>query len=270
MITLKEIWVYPVKSLPGTRVSRARVGPRGFSNDRRFMVVSPSGVFITQRKYPRMALLSVELGTDLLRLGSPDGAVIEVPSTPVGPEMQVRVWEDTVTAVDAGDAVAEWLAHVLETPARLVYMPESTVRLADQDNARPDDRVAFQDGFAFLLTSQESLDALNSRLKTPVDMRRFRPNLVVAGGTPFGEDEWTSFELGPVSFCVQKPCARCVIVDVEPDEGVNDGAVLSELARFRNREHRTLFGQNLVHDGCGWLTEGMRLEGCPTLPVTPG
>ena len=65
-------------------------------------------------------------------------------------------------------------------------------------------RVSFADAFAFLLISEESLAELNRRLETPLPMNRFRPNLVIAGGEPFGEDRLTEFRMGGVRFRVGK------------------------------------------------------------------
>ncbi|MCK5002938.1 MAG: MOSC domain-containing protein [Gammaproteobacteria bacterium] len=41
-----------------------------------------------------------------------------------------------------------------------------------------------------MLTTQASLDDLNSRMDENIPMARFRPNLVVAGCEAFAEDEW--------------------------------------------------------------------------------
>ena len=49
--------VYPVKSCAGTPLVEARLGPRGIEHDREFMLVDPSGRFLTQREVPRMALV---------------------------------------------------------------------------------------------------------------------------------------------------------------------------------------------------------------------
>jgi len=48
-------------------------------------------------------------------------------------------------------------------------------------------QVAFQDGLPFMLLSEESLVDLNARLKKPVSMNNFRPNLVVEGCDAFDE-----------------------------------------------------------------------------------
>lgn len=75
---------------------------------------------------------------------------------------------------------------------------------------------AFSDGFPFLLTSYESLKALNSALPQPVPMNRFRPNIVVAGlEEAFEEDRWAEMDVtgGPrrAAFQAPKPCARCKV-----------------------------------------------------------
>ena len=170
------------------------------------------------------------------------------------------MWDDVVHAVDAGDPVAEFLSEHLAAPVRLVRMPRETVRAADPSHARPADRVGFADGFPFLLTSVESLGALNARLDDPVCMRRFRPNFVVAGDRPFAEDAWRGIEVGALTFHAVKACSRCSIVDVDPDAGTRGRGVLTALAGFRARGSAVLFGQNLVHDGPGVLREGMRVH----------
>lgn len=255
-LTLSELWIYPVKSLAGVRVARADVEARGLAGDRRFLVVDERGRFLTQRELPAMALARPRLERGLLRLEAPGLASVEVPSDVDGPAREVVVWEDRVEAIDAGDEIAEWISAALARPARLVRMPESTRRAADPKHARPGDLVSFADGFPFLLATEASLLAVNEALDVPVDVRRFRPNLVVAGAEPFEEDAWREVRIGGVRFYPRKACARCAIVDVDPDAGARAGGVLTALATVRREGNAVYFGQNLVHDGAGTLRVG--------------
>lgn len=54
---VKGLYIYPIKSCRGMKVASAVITPRGFKYDRQFMVVGADGVFVTQRKYSRMALI---------------------------------------------------------------------------------------------------------------------------------------------------------------------------------------------------------------------
>jgi len=58
----------------------------------------------------------------------------------------------------------------------------------DENVAGPDVTVSFADDFPYLLISEASLEALNDRMKQPIEMNRFRPNFVVSGTEPFAED----------------------------------------------------------------------------------
>lgn len=260
MITLRAIWIYPVKSLCGVRLDEARVDDRGVVGDRRFVVVDPRGRFVTQREEPSLARLVPRLDGDTLAIEAPGGARVELDVTASGAPLEVTVWGDRVRALDAGEAAARFLGDYLGAPHRLARMPKSTVRSADPRDARPGDRVAFQDGFPFLLAGEASLDALAAGLAQPIDMRRFRPNLVVGGAPAFAEDEWGALTIGEVSFHARKRCPRCVVVDVDPDRGERGAGVLSELARTRTFERAARFGQNLVHDGPGHLRVGDRVR----------
>jgi len=65
---LSEINIYPIKSLGGISLQSATVEERGLQYDRRWMLVDESNQFITQRYYPQMALLRVEIQNDLLTI----------------------------------------------------------------------------------------------------------------------------------------------------------------------------------------------------------
>lgn len=267
MPRLAELWIYPVKSMAGVRVARAAVEARGLAGDRRFMVVDPAGRFLTQRELPPMARLRARLHGEWLHLEGPDGCGSRVPRVPSGPTREVVVWDHRCAAVDAGDEVAAWLERSLGRPARLVYMPDDVRRPADLQHARQGDLVSFADGFPFLLATDASLAAVNAALPAPVDLRRFRPNLVLHGvEAPFAEDGWAELRIGELRFYPRKPCSRCPIVDVDPDAGERAPGVLSALSTLRRRGNRVDFGQNLVHEGEGVLEEGAPVEVVPRSP----
>ncbi|MCA9604089.1 MAG: MOSC domain-containing protein [Myxococcales bacterium] len=257
MITLREIWIYPVKALCGLRVPEARVEERGLAGDRRFMVVDPNGRFVTQRERPELARLVPRFEGDELVIEAPGGQ-LRVPREggSADPPLTTCIWGDEVPARDAGEAAAAFLGDFLGAPHRLARMPETTRRPADPADARPGDLVAFQDGFPFLVASQSSLEWLNARLDAPVDMRRFRPNLVVEGEEAFAEDRWERLRIGEIVLHVAKACPRCPVVDVDPDRGERGRGVLSKLAEHRTIDRAARFGQNCVHDGTGTLREG--------------
>ncbi|MGB3801698.1 MAG: MOSC domain-containing protein, partial [Lewinella sp.] len=75
---------------------------------------------------------------------------------------------------------------------------------------------------------------------------RFRPNIVVESTEPFTEDSWSQIRIGSHTFRLPKPCARCVMVTVNPGVGGRDLSVLSELAAYRKQGNKTLFGMNAV------------------------
>jgi uncharacterized protein YcbX len=255
-VRLSEIWIHPVKSLAGGRAVHARVDDRGLEGDRRFMVVDASDRFLTQREHPPMARVAARIEGGSLRLETAGRAALALPIEVEGPAREVTVWDDRCRAIDAGDEAAGWLSDALEREVRLVRMPESTRRPVARAYSSEGALVSFADAFPLLLIGQGSLDALNARLEQPVDARRFRPNLVIAGAPPFAEDGWSELTVGALRLRVTKPCSRCTIVNVDPDGGTRGTEPLATLATFRTKDRQIFFGQNLVHAGEGELSVG--------------
>ncbi|SLN16887.1 MOSC domain protein [Aquimixticola soesokkakensis] len=252
--TVSQIVTYPVKSLRAQPVSEARVERRGMVGDRRWMVVSPAGDFLTFRDVPAMAGVEAEITPEGLRLTA-DEEVAEF-ETPSGAEFEVRIWRSRVLAQDAGNVAASFLTTALGRSARLVYMPDAVIRPADPEYSREGDQVSFADGFPLLLASGGSLDALNAQLEEPMDMRRFRPNLVVEGAEPWIEDTWRRIRVGEVVFRIVKPCERCIMTTRDPDTGERTGA--GEPLRSLGKIHRAgsgkiMFGQNMIPENEGMI-----------------
>ncbi|HET6343865.1 MAG TPA: MOSC N-terminal beta barrel domain-containing protein, partial [Myxococcota bacterium] len=242
MLSVSELWVYPIKSMAGTALTVASVLDRGFADDRRWMVVDGAGHFMTQRSHPRMARVRPTVDATHLTLEAAGAPPLRLRRDQTWPwEGLAQVWQARCAAVSMGPEAAAWLSRYLETPCTLVYMPEATLRRVEHGAAGPEDLVGFADQFPFLLTQEASLADLNARLAAPVPMARFRPNIVVSGGGAFAEDGWQRLQVGEVRFDVVKPCARCVIIDTDQATGERRHDVLKPLSRYRRRGKGIIF-----------------------------
>jgi len=251
-VKVSDIWIYPIKSAKGISVEQAEVSERGFAQDRRWMLVDEEGAFLSQRSFPRLALVEPSFENGLLTLRNPDAPALSFPAVPDSSDrIRVEVWGDQCHAIRVSQAADTWFSDFLDVSCSLVYMPESTRRQVDQDFSTEDDIVSFADGFPFLLITKSSLDDLNRRLEEPVPMNRFRPNIVVSGTEPFAEDDWHDIHIGGVDFSVAKACSRCTITTVDQNSGDRGKEPLQTLTSYRRFGDKVLFGQNLVHRSCG-------------------
>ncbi len=255
---LTALYQYPIKSLGGIALQRARVSPFGLEHDRRWMLVQPDGTFITARKFPQMLLLQPEWRGDQLYVfhSQKDIPPLEIPMEPGGPDMSVVIWDDTVRAVRVGAEADAWFSEQLGMDCHLVYLPDDSFRPVDPRYARETEGVSFADGYPYLIIGESSLADLNSRLPEPVGMDRFRPNMVFSGAEAFAEDGWKKINIGPITFHAVKPCARCVLTTIDPETGKGGKEPLATLSSYRSQDHKVLFGMNLLHEGEGAIKVG--------------
>jgi uncharacterized protein YcbX len=259
-VHLSRILIHPVKSLASMEVERCLATPRGPAGDRLWMLADARGGFVTQRSEPRLALIATRLEGDSVILSAPGRGEIRLcPPGPDAPSTEVVIWGDRVAAPAGSAAAAKWLSSFLGREVRPVWMPDDVRRPVDPAYAAAGDHVSFADGFPYLLIGEASLADLNARLAVPVGMRRFRPNLVIAGSAPFAEDGWRRIRIGEVAFRCVKPCARCTVTTVDPDTGTTGPEPLRTLATYRLRDGKAMFGMNLIADGEGELRVGDRL-----------
>jgi uncharacterized protein YcbX len=262
-ITVSALNVYPIKSCRGTALQQADLDARGIRHDRGMMLVDRSDQYMTQRTFPRMALVKPELDGDHLRLSAPDMPELEVPLARQGPELDAVVWGDSCRAVSQGPEVAEWFSAFLDTDCRLVRMADDHMRPgASGPYVRTGrEQVGFADAFPLLLISEASLADLNARMDQPVEMRRFRPNIVVSGCAPFAEDTWDTIQIGEMRIHIVKACVRCSIPTVDPETGLKGKEPSRTLATFRrNADGGVIFGQNATHETPGVIRVGDVVE----------
>jgi uncharacterized protein len=253
-VQVTALYLYPVKACAGIPVDEAFVAERGFALDRRWMVVDASGRFMTQRDIPKLALVGTRLTAGGIVLSAPRGPELELPfELETGTVVDVRIWDDEMRGVRHA-AASQWVSEFLGRPASVVYMPSSERRPTQR--AGFDDIVSFADAYPFLLISEASLEELNRRLEHPLDMRRFRPNIVISGTAPHAEDTFARVRIGDLWFRGPKRCDRCAVTTVDPDTGERGKEPLRTLATYRLEHGKVWFGMNLVHEGTGHLRIG--------------
>lgn len=260
MISIKDIYIYPLKSARGIALRHASVDARGLRFDRRWMVVNAEGTFLSQRSHPLLALVDVSIDGMHLRLSARGHGEARLPLYPparsTAQRRTVVVWDDAVEAMESDRDADEWMSGVLGERCAVVYFPDHGRRKVDPRFARNDEQTTFTDGFPVLVLSQASLDDLNTRLAVPVPMERFRPNIVVEGCTPFAEDTWHTLAVGDTVLQIVKPCARCIITTIDQVTAEKGSEPLLTLSGYRKQDNKVLFGQNALVLSPGSITVG--------------
>jgi uncharacterized protein YcbX len=235
------------------------VEKRGLEYDRRWMVMDAEDRFLTGRTHPH--LLSIEARghqNGAITLSTPGRPPIDAYPMADDGLVPAQVWSDESAGWGFQDQVNDWLSTHLGEPCTLVYMPDSVRRLVSPQEAFPGAVVSYADGYPLLMTSEASFADLNQRLKAPVSMANFRPNLVVSGARAFDEFEWKRIRIGQLEFESGGACVRCILTTIDPMSGVRrpDGEPLKTLATYQKTEDGVLFGINLVPLGTGELRVG--------------
>ena len=177
----------------------------------------------------------------------------------------MTVWRDRVNAFDQGDEPAAWISALLGRDARLVRIDPAARRRCDPAwTAGAEAHSRFSDGYPLLVVSRASLDDLNSRLQAPLPMDRFRPNLVLDGLPPYGEDEVHELTAAGIRLRVVKPCTRCSITTTGVGTRSEGDGPLKTLKSYRwdAALHGVTFGQNMiVIEGAGSKSRRDVLDG---------
>ena len=264
---LSEINIYPIKSLGGISIEKSVVEKRGLQFDRRWMLVDEKNQFLTQREFPKMATIAIELTKNGLSVSAENFENLLIPFETVTTEkIEVRVWQSLCEAILLEKQFSDWFSAVLQTNCHLVYMPDEAERAVNPLFNKNNDIVSFADGYPFLVIGENSLNNLNEKLENAVSMNRFRPNFVVINSVPFAEDKWKKIQIGSSVFRAARACARCVITTIDQAGGFFTGKEpLKTLTDFRLakdvfpqnfnslglNKNAVLFGQNLIAENFG-------------------
>ncbi|MFI8910991.1 MOSC domain-containing protein [Streptomyces sp. NPDC053513] len=262
MAKVVELTYFPVKGCAGLSVQEASMTPAGLPHDRSFMVVDENGVFRSQRRDPRLALIrpSVEADGTRLTLEAPGFGTVTVPVDSSSERRPVELFGAAFTGIDQGDEAAAWLSAVTGGPSRLVRVPPEHERITDGLVAGTS---GYADSCAVHVVSRSSMAALNERLVSdgaePLPISRFRPNIVVDGwDDPHTEDLARRITVGSVELAYAKLAIRCAVTLVDQRSGCRSGREpIRTLATYRRAaQGGVAFGVKLAVVRPGRLSVG--------------
>ena len=173
-------------------------------------------------------------------------------------ELVVRVCGQRRPAASVSHDANAWFSVLLGLPCHLLRTPDDSsapattaaTTLIQQESPTHTSASlspAFANEAALLLVSRASIARLDYLLSRPgfSSTANFRANLVVEGSSSHAEDNWASVAVCHAILKVDKPCARCSVVNVDGRTGTIDGATLRTLSSYRRDRGNIYFGQFL-------------------------
>lgn len=257
---ISKIYIYPIKSLGAISLKEADAEVLGLKHDRRMMLIDEKGMFISQRKFHELALVNCQIIKESL-LVSKEQTEIEIPLNYNEPNnsAQVTVWDDSLNAEVFPNAINQWFSDLLNKEVRLVKYGQTSKRIKTFNKDPKQTKVSFADGYPYLLLGTASMDFLNNKLETALNIDRFRANIVVETNDPHQEDQWEDINIGTAKFKNIKTCKRCIMTTIDQQTGIKGIEPLKTLSTYRKLDNHIHFGTNLICTKNGKISVGDRL-----------
>ncbi|MBK6564417.1 MAG: MOSC domain-containing protein [Saprospiraceae bacterium] len=253
---VKNIIIYPVKSLGGSSKHLWEATSIGFKHDRQWLLVDENNNFITQREIPRLSLFSCDIVGDNVEV-SFQNQKISWPIDQRGKNKQtVKIWDDQAIVVDVDLRLDAFFSDILETKVFLLKQDSSVSRQHFVTTKNKNINVNLADGYPYLVLGTSSMNLINSKLEKPIDFNRFRPNIVIETHEAHEEDFYKSAKIGDTLFENVKPCARCQIINVDPYQGIFLKEPIKTLSKYRKFDHKIYFGTNMMCTKSGIISVG--------------
>lgn len=243
---VKEIYIYPIKSLAGISCQKALAEEMGFENDRRWMLIDEDKLHVTQREYPIMSQFYPKILEGKIQITFQDQIHEFLINEDLGIPIKTKVWDDKSEVVEVNKPTSEWFSKHLGFECKLVKIINTGDRKHESSKLKETFNVSLADGYPYLMIGTESLDFLNEKLHDKVSIMRFRPNIVISTQSAHEEDNFEDFKIGEVNFKNVKPCGRCIMVNNDPQKGIVKKEPLKTLSKYRKVDNSVLFGTNIV------------------------
>ena len=253
---VKEIYIYPIKSLAGISCKNALAEEMGFENDRRWMLIDADNQMLTQREHRIMSQFYPQISAGKISITFQDQKHEFSIDEHLENSLEVNVWDDKSEVIEVNHLTSKWFSKHLGFECKLVKIIKIGDRKHESSKLKETFNVSLADGYPYLMIGSQSLDFLNEKLADKITILRFRPNIVISSQNPHEEDDFTTFKIGEVQFKNVKPCGRCIMVNNDPDNGKLKKEPLKTLSKYRVVNNSVLFGTNIVSLNSGIINVG--------------
>lgn len=242
---VKELYIYPIKSLAGIAVQTAKAEEMGFENDRRWMLIDENNEFITQREHPKLSQFYPQIKDDKIEILHQNTTHEFFIDENLDEPIFSKVWDDESKVVEVNKATSSWFSEAIGFPCKLVKIINKGDRKHSSSRINQTLNVSLADGYPYLLTGSASLDNLNEKLKEKITIQRFRPNIVISSTVAHEEDFFDTFQIGEVKFKNVKPSGRCIMINNNPETAKVSKEPLKTLSTYRTSNNLVYFGTNI-------------------------
>lgn len=257
------LYIYPVKSCRGIKLTEMEITPRGPMFDRQWMIVDEHNLFLTLRTISKLAKIKTAIQGSFLHLYAGSNKILVNINEDCEQVEDVTIWDETFKAGIENKSINEALSDFLNKTVKLVRYQKQSFRDLEDAATSAVKETMFTDTRPILLVNENSLSNLNEKLESknesPSLIERFRPNIVINGIPAYQEDEIKEVKIGDIFFKNPKLCARCPIItqDVETGE-VASKATFQALVEERKKinDVNVPFGLNLTPAATGVIKIG--------------
>jgi uncharacterized protein YcbX len=239
LATVKQLFTYPIKGLTPVECDRVFLtAGHGIKGDRALALMFADSIdsanmpalhnvpwlskkhFAVQNDWSGLAALSCEYDavSETLTVKQ-KGVTVLVANieTSTGRDLIGSFFTDYISTIEP----TKEARHPTKLPLFLVGDSSGETRYPDREPVH------------ISLLSQATLDNLSAVAGKFVDVRRFRPNIVIDGVSAWEEFNWMGkeFQLGNAIISVTAKIGRCANIEVDPDTGDRDLPLLSLLQR---------------------------------------
>ncbi|MBE9163206.1 MULTISPECIES: MOSC domain-containing protein [Microcoleaceae] len=234
--TIKQLFIYPIKGLTPQEMSGfALTAGHGIKGDRTFALMFADNPelaqmpaenvpwkskksFAVQNDWPYLAALECDYQaeTTILTVQRQGVAVLSAATNTAAGRDRISSFFSEYLAEMQPTKEAR---HPQFAPLRLVGDSSGLTRYPDREPVH------------ISLLAQATLDKLTEKANQQIDVRRFRPNIVLEGISAWSEFDWIGkqFQLGTALIEVTARINRCVNIEVNPETGDRDIPLLSLL-----------------------------------------
>ena len=225
MLSVQEIWRYPVKSLGGEQLTTARVDELGIEGDRAWGIYDPeTEMVLTGRREPALLFLSARIEDGRPLITCDDGS-----------------------ALVSDDDLSNWMGRPVQLRSA-TNGPGTFENPMDIDNES--DWVKWQSSGNTFHDGGSKISFVSRDSLGEWDARRFRINLILDGS---GEDDLSGeVGVGSATLTVRKPIDRCVMVTRAQPGMARDLTVIKRVIKERDNK----LGVGAVIAAAGRITVG--------------